>query len=194
MARKNQLTKANGRTKNEVEKFPVTGFEKAIPELRSIDDQIANLLERRNTLKEKILDNVRKSRKHWEKKGKFYKTFVIQSADGVNATVLFKNAFSKVDQNQEPEMREKLTDVIFEQLYEVVTVHALKSKPDWEELKKLLGKHADDFIRESKHIAHRKGFMEARADLRNQVSTEINKVLDEYTESVQATPDLRLKG
>ncbi|MGW8178476.1 MAG: hypothetical protein ACWGQW_06895 [bacterium] len=194
MAKKNSLTKANGKTKNEVEKFPVTGFEKTVPELRKIDTDIAALLKRRDELREKILDNVRKSRKHWEKKGKFYKTFVIQSADGVDAIVLFKNAFSKVDAEQEPEMREKLTDAIFDQLYEVVTVQALKSKPDWAELKKLLGKRADEFIKESKHISHRSEFMETRADLRNQVSTEINKVLDEYTESVQATPDLRLKG
>lgn len=194
MAKKNTLTKANGKTKNEVEKFPVTGFEKTVPELRKIDSDIAELMTRREELRKKILDNVRKSRKHWEKKGKFYKTFVIQSADGVDAIVLFKNAFSKVDPDNEAEMREKLGDAVFDQLYSVIEVQALVNKPDWEELRKALGKRADEFIKKSKHIAHNKDFMETRADLRGQVSTEINKVLDEYTESVQATPDLRLKG
>jgi hypothetical protein len=194
MAKKKSLTKANGKTKNEVEKFPVAGFEKKVPELRKIDEQIAALMEKRQSIREEITKKVTQSRKHWEKKGKFYKTFVIHSADGVDATVLFKNTFSKVDPEQEPEMRKNLTDAIFDALYEVVEVTALKAKPDWAALRTALGKAADDFLRTSKHIAHRKGFMEERAELRNDVSNEINKVLDEYTESVQATPDLRLKG
>lgn len=191
---KNQLAKANGKAKVEVEKFPVTGFETTVPELRKIDEQIAHLTDQRNQKREEILKNVRKLRKHWEKKGKFYKTFIIQSKDGVSAVVLFKNAFSKVDSDMETEMREKLGDEVFNDLYEVVTVEALKRKPSWADLRKALGKRANEFIDKSKHISHRKEFMEMRADLRTQVSTEINKVLDEYTESVQATPDLRLKG
>jgi hypothetical protein len=72
-------------------------------------------------------------------------------------------------------------------------VTALKPKPKWDELKMILGKRADDFLSTSKHIAHKKDFMERRAELRDKVSTEVNKTLDEYTQSVQATPDLRLK-
>lgn len=194
MAKKNTLTKTNGKTKKEVDKFPVMGYEKVIPRLRKIDADIMKLFEERKKLQETITTNVRKIRKHWEKKGKFYKTFVIQSADGVDATILFKNSFSKVDVDNEKEMREKLGDPVFNQLYEVVTVHALKNRIDWTELRKVLGNRSEEFVRASKHIAHKKGFMETRADLRNQVSTEVNKTLDEYTESVQAVPDLRLKG
>lgn len=194
MAKKNELVKANGKTKKEVDKFPITGHEKRVVELFSIEDQLAKLMQRKNDLRKEILDHVQKTRKHWEKKGKTYKTFVIQGKDGHDAIVLFKNAFSKVDASQEPEMREKLTDAVFDELYEVMEVTALQSKPDWAELKKLLGKRADEFIKTSKHISHRKDFMEARTELRSKVSTEVNKVLDEYVQSVQATPDLRLKG
>jgi len=190
---KKQLNKSNGKSSKEVEKFPVTGFEKKVPELREIDKQIQELSERRNKIKEEILDKVVKNRRHWEKKGKFYKSFIIQSADGVDATVLFKNIFSKVDPEQEPEMRKHLTDAIFDELYEVTEITALKPKPKWDELKLILGKRVDDFIQTSKHISHRKDFMEKRAELRDKVSIEINKTLDEYTESVQASPDLRLK-
>jgi hypothetical protein len=191
---KNTLTKANGKVKNEVEKFPVAGFEKKIPELRQIDAQIEALMNKRNAIKEEILSKVVQSRKHWEKKGKFYKTFVIQSSDGVDAIVLFKNIFSKVDPSQETVMRQSLTDKVFDELYKVVKVTALKAKTDWQALRDILGKRADEFLAESKHIAHCDGFMEKRAELRSQVSAEINKVLDEYVESIQASPDLRLKG
>lgn len=191
---KKTLTKASGKTKNEVEKFPVTGFEKQVPELRKIDIQIADLMTKRSEIKEKIVKKVVQSRKHWEKKGKFYKTFTIQSADGVDATVLFKNTFSKVDSEQEPEMRKNLTDKVFNELYEVTEATSLKPKTDWKELRTVLGKRTDDFLKTTKHIGHKKEFMEKRAELRSEVTVEINKVLDEYTESVQATPDLRLKG
>lgn len=190
---KKSLTKTNGKSKNEVEKFPVTGFEKEIPELRKIDGEIQALMEARNEIKARIIEKVVKSRRHWEKKGKFYKSFVIYSGDGVNATVLFKNIFSKVDPEQELEMRKLLTNSVFDELYDITEVTALKPKPKWDELKLILGKRASDFLQTSKHISHKKDFMERRADLRDKVSADINKTLDEYTESVQASPDLRLK-
>lgn len=191
---KKTLTKTNGKTKNEVEKFPIAGFEKKVPELRKIDQQIADLTEKRNTIKTEIIKKVVQNRKHWEKKGKFYKTFVIQSADGVDATVLFKNTFSKVDPSEEPEMRKTLTDKVFDELYVVTETVSLKPKTDWKELRTALGKKADEYLKTTKHIGHTSEFMERRAEMRADLKPEINKSLDEYTDSVQATPDLRLKG
>jgi len=186
------LTKLDGKKDNKVERFEVTGCEAKVVEIRGIDKQVEELQGKRTKLREVIIESVQKLRKAWEKKGKMYKSFTILSQDGVPATVLFKNAFSRIDPANELAMREALGKY-FDELYSKSTSTALRKNADIDELKKLLGARFAEFFDQQTFIDHKEGFMEKRADLRSEVTKPINDALDSYTKDMQAQPDLRMK-
>lgn len=190
---KTTLTLANGKTKQEVDKYEVDEFKDLVVTIREQDAKISALQETRNSMRQMIVDRVVLLKERAEKKGDLYKTFVIHSADDQPATVLFKNAFSKIGVENETQMRSDLGDEVFEELYERKESVSLKPKAKMDELRKKLGKDFEKFFNVNEHIAHQKNFMEKRASLRNKLSTKVNAELDNYTKQCQASPDLRMK-
>lgn len=190
---KTKLTMTSDRTKPEADKYDVSGFEETVVQIREIDSQMKELSESRNDLRGLIIDRVRILKEREEKKGNLFKTFVIASSDESPAVVLFKNAFSKIGVENEEVMRKELGPV-FDRLYERKEQVSLKSKAKMDDLRKALGKRFSEFFDVKEHIAHKKNFMEMRADLRGEVSAKINAELDSYTKQCQSSPDLRMKG
>ena len=180
-------------SKSKTEKYTVSSLKAVVPQIRTLDGQMEKLVEQRDLMKKMILNTVKPLKEKEERAGHLYKTFIIESDDGVPATVLFKNAFSKIPADNEPEMRKNLGEH-FDELYEVTTQIALRRNVKWEDLRKVLGSKFDDFFGETKIISHKSDFMERRAELRGAAPKKVNDALDVYTKDCQATPDLRMKG
>lgn len=177
--------------KSKTEKYTVKGLEAVVPEVRKIDEQMLKLQEHRQSMKSMILNKVMPLKQKEEKAGRLYKTFVVESDDGVPAQVVFKNAFSKIPVENLEQMRKELGNN-FDELYEVTRTIAPRRGVNWDKLKKLLGSKFNDYFAETEVITHKKDFMERRAELREHVNKRTNDVLDQYTKDCQATPDLRV--
>jgi hypothetical protein len=187
------VTKATAKKSNKVEKFEVTGFEEKIARARRLQAEIEAKQAEIQEIRSDVTTKCDMYRKTWEKKGKFYKTFSINSADGTPASVVFKNQFSNIDISSEQEMRIVLGDT-FNELYEIKKTVALNRGYDSEMMKKLLGSRYHEFFTEQEVIVNRGGFLEKRAELRAGMEAKLNKKLDEYSSSMQAVPEFRLKG
>lgn len=192
MVKKTQLTMSNG-SKSEVEKYKLAGFEDLVVELRKRTKKIAELQEAQQADVSVVMNFVRTAKLKQEKEGRLYKTFVLESSDGVPAQIIFKNAFSKLPAENEEKMRELIGDV-FDRLYDKQTTSKIKPKADMEELRKILGERVGEFFKDDEVIVHQKEFMEKRAQLRKDCNAKVNKAIDDFTEQCQAKPDLRLKG
>ena len=193
MATKKKIKSLNmeGNGKSKTEKYTVKGLEKVVPQIREIDVDMVKLQKQRQVMKDMILNTVRPIKEKEERTGRLYKTFIIESNDGLAATVLYKNAFSKIPASNEEQMRKELKDH-FDELYDVTTQIAPRRGINWDKLKTLLGDKFEDYFGETKIISHKKDFMERRAEMRSEVNKRTNDVLDQYTKDCQATPDLRV--
>jgi hypothetical protein len=192
MAKKEiQLKTLNG--KSETEKYEVTGFEALIPEIRNLDKEIEKLNEKRESMRDVMMNSIKNIKLVEEEKGILYKTFLVGSADGVPATVLFKNSFSKLDVENEEVMRKVLGD-LFDTLFTKESTMVMRKGVDMEALRKALGAAAETFFEKKEHIAFTKDFMEQRLPVRKTATKQINAQIDKWTSDCQAKPDLRMKG
>lgn len=180
--------------KHETEKYEVTGFEALIPEIRKLDKELEELSKKRESIRDTMMNHIKVVKQNEEEKGALYKTFVIASTDGVPASVVFKNAFSKLGIDNEEVMRKFLGDEVFATLFRKEETLSLKSNVDLDALKKILGDKAEVFFETKKFIAFEKEFMEKRAALRKDLKPNVNAQLDKWAVEHQAKPDLRLKG
>lgn len=178
-------------SKSKIEKYTVKGLEGVVPQIRKIDNDMAKMQEHRKAMKNMIINKVMPIKEKEEKAGRLYKTFIIESDDGAPATVLYKNAFSKIPISNEEQMRKELGDY-FNELYEITTQIAPRRGINWDKLRKVLDDKFDDFFGETRIIAHKKDFMERRAELRGEANKRVNDVLEQYTKDCQASPDLRV--
>jgi hypothetical protein len=179
MAKKEiQLKTLNG--KSETEKYEVTGFEALIPEIRNLDKELEKLNEKREAMRDVMMNRIKDIKLTEEEKGILYKTFIVSSADGVPATVLFKNAFSKLDVENEEIMRKVLGDV-FDTLFTKESSMQLRKGVDLEALRKALGTLADTYFEKKEYIAFAKDFMEQRLPLRKTADKKINAQIDKWT-------------
>lgn len=178
-------------SKSKTEKYTVKGLEGVVPQIRKIDNDMAKMQEHRKAMKNMIINKVMPIKEKEEKAGRLYKTFIIESDDGAPATVLYKNAFSKIPISNEEQMRKELGDY-FNELYEITTQIAPRRGINWDKLRKVLDDKFDDFFGETRIIAHKKDFMERRAELRGEANKRVNDVLEQYTKDCQASPDLRV--
>jgi len=179
--------------KSHVEKFEVTGFENLVPEIRKLDGEMDKLQQKRQDMRNILMNRVREIKKVEEGKGLLYKTFVIQSEDGVPANILFKNSFSKLDSENEDAMVDVLGNT-FHELFERNEVVVLKKNVNMDDVRKALGKNFDVFFEEKKFISFVKDFMERHMSMRRHLPKKINAMLDKWASENQASPDLRMKG
>ncbi len=179
--------------KKGVEKMEVTGFESVVPQIRKIDTEMEELKNKRQQMKDLILNKVRSVKQTVEEKGGLYKSFSITSEDEQPAVVLYKNMFSKLDPDNEDELRKSLKDS-YENLFEAQTDVKLKKDADTDKLKKLLGDNFSVFFSETEYIGFKKNFMENRASLRDKFNKRTNAMVDRWTVEHQSSPDLRMKG
>jgi hypothetical protein len=192
MAKKEiQLKTLNG--KSETEKYEVTGFEALIPEIRKVDKEIEALDGKREAMRDAMMNRIRDIKLTEEEKGILYKTFIVNSADGIPATVLFKNSFSKLDVENEAVMRKMLGD-LFDTLYTKESSMQLRKGVDLDALRKALGPLAETYFEKKEYIAFAKDFMEQRLPIRKTADKKVNAQIDKWASDCQAKPDLRLKG
>jgi len=187
-----QLKILNGKN-DTVEKYSLTGFEAMIPEIRKIDEEMESLNKKREEMRDMMMDRVRAIKQEEEERGILYKTFLVASADGIPATVMFKNVFSKLDVENEPVMRKVLGNT-FSELFRKDKSMVLKKTASLDALREALGDKADVFFETKEFIAFEKDFMEKRAALRKDLKPNINAQLDKWATDSQAKPDLRMKG
>jgi len=187
-----QLKILNGKN-DTVEKYDLTGFEDMVPEFRKIDEEMEKLNSKREELRGMIMDRVRAIKQEEEERGILYKTFLVASSDGVPATVMFKNVFSKLDVENETIMRKVLGNT-FSELFKKDKSMSLKKSASLDALREALGDKADVFFETKEFIAFEKDFMEKRAALRKELKPAVNAQLDKWATDSQAKPDLRLKG
>lgn len=191
MAKNTQLKTLD--SNNGVEKMEVPGFESLVPQIRKLDEQMEELANKRDMMKALIINTVRDMKQKAEVNGSLYKSFTILSEDGQNATILYKNQFSKLDPENEESMRKTLKDS-FETLFENAEDVTFKKNADTDVLRKLLGDKFEQFFSTKKYIKFCKDFMERRASLRPNLNKSTNALLDKWTSDNQASPDLRMKG
>jgi len=193
MAKKDiQLKILNGKN-DTVEKYEVSDLKAVVPEIRKIDEEMKELSKKREALHDMIMDRVRAIRQDEEERGILYKTFIVDSTDGVPATVMFKNVFSKLDVENEPVMRKVLGDV-FDTLFKKDENMVLRKTASLDALREALGDKAEVFFETKEFISFEKDFMEKRAAIRKNLKPNVNAQLDKWMADNQAKPDLRLKG
>jgi hypothetical protein len=179
--------------KNGVEKLEVTGFESVVPQIRQLDEQMVEMQEKRQNMKDLILNRVRDVKQSVEEEGAMYKSFVIVSEDDKPAIVNYKNQFSKLDPDNEEQLQKSLKDN-YEDLFETRTDVKLKKNVNMDKLRELLGDQFDVFYSTTEYIGFKKNFMENRAALRDKLNKRTNVMLDRWTVEHQTSPDLRMKG
>ncbi|KKL17621.1 hypothetical protein LCGC14_2483770, partial [marine sediment metagenome] len=138
-------------------------------------------------------NKVRAVKQEVEEKGGLYKSFAIASEDEQPAIVLYKNMFSKLDPDNEDELRKSLKDN-YDNLFEAQTDVKLKKNVDFDKLRALLGDKFDIFFSATKFISFKKNFMENRATARSKLNKRTNAMVDRWTVEHQSSPDLRMKG
>jgi len=176
------------------EKMEITGLEAVVPQIRKIDTDIEALAKQREDLRGIIMNKVGPIMKDGLSKGHLVKSYIVKSEDGQPATVLYKNAYSKLDPSNEQSMKEFLGDM-FSMFFSVQTSDAsLKKNANTNELRKLLGDRFSEFFSETKSIDFTKDFMEKRASLHDQLKAPVRGQLDKWMGDHQAKPDLRMKG
>lgn len=191
MAKKAVELKKLSAESGKVEKAEVTGFEAVVVEMRRLDKEMERLAEEREKARDLIMNKVRAMFKENVDDGKLIKSYVVHSEDKVPATVLFKNAFSKLDAANEPAMREVLKDA-YDSLFVGDTDIKLKKDVDFDVLRKLLGDKFDEFFAETNYIGFQKQWMETAMELRSKLTKSQVAQLDLWQKACQSQPDFRL--
>ena len=173
------------------EKEEITGFEETVVQLRKLDEQIEQLQQVRDGAYGFIMNSVGEAFKANCANGKLVKSYVIKSKDGVPATVLYKNAYSKLDAVNEEAMRKVLGE-FFDTFYSVDTDTKMKRDADIKKMKELLGDRFYDFFTDTKMITFTKEFMEKKMDMRDKLPKTVAVMLDEFAKQCQSKPDFRL--
>lgn len=178
----------------EVPKISVGGLQKIASSLRSRAKQIADLEAAQKAEETVLLDKVKKERIAAEKKGNFVKTCLVQSEEEDRPVrVTFANKFSKIASENEPVLRECLSD-LFDELYKVQTTVRIRDDISPQMLKDKLGEEMYGLLfTEEKFIGHRDEFLENRARLRMKLNNKTMEVIDQLTDQCISKPSVSVK-
>ena len=189
------LTKPNkSSTTGGSPKLEIKGLEAVVARMRQRHMQIESAQTEQKLDEEQMLGAVKAQRLTSEEAGHFYKTIVVDSADGIPAKIIFKNMFKQIDTCHETELREHLKkgyDPLFETKYEVKLRD--NSAATYEKLQQLLGNNLTLLFEVTPFIAPKDSFMEKRAQMRPLLDKKVNTVLDSVVDQAQYKAQVSLK-
>ena len=189
------LTKPNrGSTKGGSPKLEIRGLEEMVARLRQRHMQIESLETEQAIDEDQLLTKVKDERLTAEMAGDFYKSVLVDSADGVPAKVVFKNMFKQIDCCHEPELREHLKKS-YDPLFEVRYSMKLRDngKASYDKLKQLLGNNLELLFDVTPFVSPVENFLEKRAQMRPLLDKKVNAVLDSVTEQAIYKPSISYK-
>lgn len=174
--------------------------------VRNLKDQAARIREialakesleaEEKLLRAEILDSVKAERKSNEIKGNFFKAASVESADGIDISVVFQDKYRDVSVEHE----EVLIEALGQEYGSIFAKKCdIKTKPglSLDKLKSILGDKMGAFeaaVEISEVLAPlSENLMARRASLRPRLNKTMNDSIDQVLDQVQYAPQIRVK-